>query len=144
MLGLALAVVLSALAPTPATVVHETRWFRGSQPAARLLITEDVSGHCVSSARSSPRADAWRWVAERPAGRADAEAPRGVAAAGTRVCAVGDLDGQRQAVRDRGLGRLAAARRPARAVRVRDQRVPRRLREHERPAVDDRLRPAVR
>jgi hypothetical protein len=64
MLGLALAVVLSALAPAPATVVHETKWFRGSQPAAGLLVTEDVPGHCVSSARSSPRGDAWRCFAD--------------------------------------------------------------------------------
>jgi hypothetical protein len=64
MLGLTFALVLSALAPQPATVVHETKWFRGSQPAPGLLITEDVPGHCVSSARSTPRTDAWRCFAD--------------------------------------------------------------------------------
>jgi len=51
-------------APRPATVVHETVWFRGGQPAHGLRITEDVAGHCVSSARSTPRADAWRCFAD--------------------------------------------------------------------------------
>jgi hypothetical protein len=55
---------LAAAAPPPATVVHETVWFRGAQPAPGLRITEDVAGHCVSSARSTPRADAWRCFAD--------------------------------------------------------------------------------
>ena len=64
MLRVALAVALSAVAPQPATVVHETKWFRGAQPAPGLRITEDVAGHCVSSARSVPRDDAWRCFAD--------------------------------------------------------------------------------
>jgi hypothetical protein len=62
-------VALAALAtpagpPKPVTVVHETVWFRGSHMAPGLLVTEDVAGHCVGSARSTPRADAWRCFAD--------------------------------------------------------------------------------
>jgi hypothetical protein len=57
-------VPLAAATSRPATVVHETVWFRGGQPARDLRITEDVTGHCLSSARSSPRADAWRCFAD--------------------------------------------------------------------------------
>jgi len=67
MLRVALAAALLPLAlgaPRPPTVVHETVWFRGGQPAPSLRITEDVAGHCVSSARSTPRADAWRCFAD--------------------------------------------------------------------------------
>ncbi len=67
MLRVALAAALlpiAATAPPPATVVHESVWFRGGQPAPGLVITEDVAGHCVSSARSTPRADAWRCFAD--------------------------------------------------------------------------------
>jgi len=66
LLGVALTVVLMSLAgpPQPKTVVHETVWFRGSQPAPGLVITEDVAGHCIGPARSSPRADAWRCFAD--------------------------------------------------------------------------------
>jgi hypothetical protein len=67
MLRLALAAVLLPLAvaaPRPATVVHETVWFHGALPAPGLLISEDVVGHCVSSARSTPRDDAWRCFAD--------------------------------------------------------------------------------
>jgi hypothetical protein len=63
-LSAAAALAIAAGPPTPTTVVHETVWFRGGQPARGLLITEDVAGHCVSSARSSPRADAWRCFAD--------------------------------------------------------------------------------
>jgi hypothetical protein len=67
MLRVALAVALLPLAgaaPRPATVLHETVWFRGTQPAPGLIVTEDVAGHCAGSARSSPRADAWRCFAD--------------------------------------------------------------------------------
>ena len=67
MLRLALAAALLPLvaaAPRPATVFHETVWFHGAVPAPGLLISEDVAGHCVSSARSTPRADAWRCFAD--------------------------------------------------------------------------------
>ena len=65
LLGVALTVVLTALAPPqPKTVVHETVWFKGSRPAPGLTITEDVAGHCIGSARSSPRDDAWRCFAD--------------------------------------------------------------------------------
>jgi len=65
-LGVALALVLAALAgpPQPKTVFHETVWFKGGQPAHDLSITEDVAGHCIGPARSSPRADAWRCFAD--------------------------------------------------------------------------------
>jgi hypothetical protein len=65
-LGVALALVLTALAgpPQPKTLAHETVWFRGGQPARGLTITEDVAGHCIGPARSSPRADAWRCFAD--------------------------------------------------------------------------------
>jgi hypothetical protein len=66
-LRLALAAALLPLAtatPRPVTAFHDTVWFRASQPAPGLLITEDVAGHCVSSARSTPRADAWRCFAD--------------------------------------------------------------------------------
>ena len=65
LLGVALTVVLTALAPPqPKTVAHETVWFAGRQPAPGLTITEDVAGHCIGPARSSPRDDAWRCFAD--------------------------------------------------------------------------------
>jgi hypothetical protein len=54
----------AAAAPRLSPAVHETVWFKGSQPAPGLLVTEDVAGHCVAPARSSPRADAWRCFAD--------------------------------------------------------------------------------
>jgi hypothetical protein len=65
-LALAAAALLSIAAgrPAPAPVVHETVWFRGAEPARRLVVMEDVAGHCVASARSTPRADAWRCFAD--------------------------------------------------------------------------------
>ena len=56
---------LAVAAPRPLTVFHDTVWFRGAQPAAHLLVTEDVAGRCASSARSTPRADAWRCFADQ-------------------------------------------------------------------------------
>jgi hypothetical protein len=65
LLGVALTVVLAALAPPqPKTVVHETVWFKGGQPRPGLVITEDVPGRCIGPARSSPRSDAWRCFAD--------------------------------------------------------------------------------
>ena len=59
------AAALSIAAARPAApVVHETVWFRGGHVAPGLLVTEDVAGHCTSSARSTPRADAWRCFAD--------------------------------------------------------------------------------
>jgi hypothetical protein len=65
-LALAAAALLSIAAgrPAPAPVVHETVWFRGAEPARRLVVTEDVAGHCVAPARSTPRVDAWRCFAD--------------------------------------------------------------------------------
>jgi hypothetical protein len=63
MVILALAAALLA-APRPATVVHETVWFRGGRPAPGLQITLDIAGYCVSGARSTARADAWRCFAD--------------------------------------------------------------------------------
>jgi len=65
-----LALVAAALLSTaaggtgPATVVHETVWFRGGRPAPRLFVTENVAGHCTAPARSTPRAYAWRCFAD--------------------------------------------------------------------------------
>jgi hypothetical protein len=59
-----LAATAAGAAPQPSTVVHETVWFRGAEPAPDLRITEDVAGHCASSARSTPRADGWRCFAD--------------------------------------------------------------------------------
>ena len=65
-LAFAAATLLSIAAgrPEPAPVFHETVWFRGSAPAPGLVVTEDVAGHCVAPARSTPRADAWRCFAD--------------------------------------------------------------------------------
>jgi hypothetical protein len=63
-LAFAAAALLSIAAGRPAPVFHETVWFRGSVPARGLLVTEDVAGHCVAPARSTPRADAWRCFAD--------------------------------------------------------------------------------
>jgi hypothetical protein len=57
-------VPVAAAAPRLSPVVHETVWFRGAEPAPSLLVTEDVAGHCVAPARSTPRADAWRCFAD--------------------------------------------------------------------------------
>jgi hypothetical protein len=66
LLGLALTVVLATLAgpAQPKTLVHETVWFKNGRPAPGLVITEDVAGHCMGPARSSPRVDAWRCFAD--------------------------------------------------------------------------------
>lgn len=62
---MALAAASTALAaPAPQTVVHDTVWFRDGRIAPGLLVTEDVAGHCVGPARSTPRPDAWRCFAD--------------------------------------------------------------------------------
>jgi hypothetical protein len=58
------ALSVAAGPPAPPTLVHETVWFRGAYVGRGLHVTEDVLGYCVSSARSTPRADAWRCFAD--------------------------------------------------------------------------------
>jgi hypothetical protein len=48
----------------PATVVHDTVWLRSGRPASGLFVTENVAGYCTTPARSTPRAYAWRCVAD--------------------------------------------------------------------------------
>ncbi len=156
LLGVALTVVLAALSgpPQPKTVVHETVWFKAGRPAPGLVITEDVAGHCSGPARSSPRADAWRCFADEhwidPCFSATARSrsvlcptdpwsntvrlveltrrlPPVVARRARPDAALGHLDREREAMRARRLRRDAAAGRAARALRVRGQRLPRRL-----------------
>jgi hypothetical protein len=64
MLRVALAVALLPLAGGLRPAVHETAWFRSARVAPGLFVTQRLAGHCVSGARSTPRADAWRCFAD--------------------------------------------------------------------------------
>jgi hypothetical protein len=58
--------LIAAGGSRPATVVHETVWFRGGRPEPRLFVTQNAAGHCTAPARSTPRAYAWRCFAGGP------------------------------------------------------------------------------